>query len=82
MSEHAQDSLEERVRQVLIDEVLPLLQLDDAGIELLGVEGGVVRVRFGGACGCCPGTIPALLFGLEAELRQRVRGVDYLEAVP
>jgi Fe-S cluster biogenesis protein NfuA len=73
-------ALEQRVRQVLAEEVAPLLELDGGAVEVLGVEDGVVRVRLAGVCGGCPGTIQAMLFSLEEELRRRVPGVEYVEA--
>jgi Fe-S cluster biogenesis protein NfuA len=81
MSAEREADLEERVARVVAEEVLPLLQMDGADVEVLAVEGGVVRVRLLGACGSCPGTAHAVLMGIEDELRRRVPGVDYLEAV-
>jgi Fe-S cluster biogenesis protein NfuA len=74
--------MKEKVEKVLAEEVLPLLGMDGAGVEVVAVEGGVVRVRFVGACGGCPGSVQAVVFGIEEELRKRVPGVEYLEAVP
>jgi Fe-S cluster biogenesis protein NfuA len=74
--------LKERVAKVLAEEVAPLLQLDGGGVEVLDVTDGVVRVRLVGACGGCPGTVYAVLMGLEEELRRRVPEVEYLEAAP
>jgi Fe-S cluster biogenesis protein NfuA len=75
------EAMAERVRRVLADEVAPLLQMEGGDVEVLGVEGGVVRVRLGGAA-CCPGTTYAVIMELEQELRRRVPGVEYLEAAP
>jgi Fe-S cluster biogenesis protein NfuA len=74
--------LRQRVQQVVNEEVLPLLQMDGGGIEVLSVEAGVVQVRLAGTCSGCPGTIQAVVMGIEEELRRRVPGVEYLEAVP
>jgi Fe-S cluster biogenesis protein NfuA len=74
--------LKERVEQVLSAELGPDLDLDGSAIEVLGVEGGVVQVRLGGACSGCPSTITTLIMGLEEELRQRIPEIEYLEAVP
>jgi len=76
------DDLKQRVTRVLIDEVGPALELDGAGIEVLGVSGGVVQVRLGGVCTGCPSTIMAVMMGLEQELCRRIPAVEYLEAVP
>jgi Fe-S cluster biogenesis protein NfuA len=77
-----QDSLLSTVRRVVATEVLPLLQMDGGGVEVLGIDDGVVRVRLLGTCSGCPATIQAVILGVEEELRKRVPGVEYLEAVP
>jgi Fe-S cluster biogenesis protein NfuA len=74
--------LKEQVARVIAEEVLPLLQMDGGGVEVLGVEQGVVQVRLSGTCGSCPSTVRAVLMGIEDELRRRVPEVEYLEAVP
>jgi Fe-S cluster biogenesis protein NfuA len=74
--------LRQQVERVVAEEVLPLLQMDGGGVEVLGVEDGVVRVRLHGTCSGCPSTIQAVIMGVEEELRRRVPGVEYLEAVP
>jgi Fe-S cluster biogenesis protein NfuA len=73
--------LRSRVERVVRDEVAPLLQMDGATIEIVSVEDGVVQVRLGGACGCCPGSVYAVVMGIEEELRRRVPEVEYLEVV-
>ncbi len=75
-------TLREQVQRVISEEILPLLQMDGGGVEVLGVEEGVVRVRLLGTCSGCPGTVQAVVLGVEDELRRRVDGVEYLEAVP
>ncbi len=75
------ESLAARVRQVLVEEVAPLLALERGDVEVLGVEAGVVRVRLSGAA-CCPGTAYAVLLELEEHLRRRVPGIEYLETAP
>jgi Fe-S cluster biogenesis protein NfuA len=71
-----------RVARVLAEEVAPLLEMDGAAVEVVGVDDGVVRVRLTGACPVCPASVHAVLMGIEEELRRRVPGVEYLEAVP
>jgi Fe-S cluster biogenesis protein NfuA len=73
--------LKQRVARVVAEEIAPLLQMDDGSVEVVGVEDGVVQVRFNGACGCCPGSVQAVVMGIEDELRRRVPEVEYLEAV-
>lgn len=76
------DELKVQVSRVLAEEVAPALELDGTALEVLSVSGGVVELRLGPACSGCPATILPLIHGLEQELRRRVPGVRYLEAVP
>jgi Fe-S cluster biogenesis protein NfuA len=73
--------LKERVARVLAEEVAPALAMDGAGLEVVEVSDGVVRLRLSGACACCPGTVMAVITGIEQELRRRVPEVEYVEAV-
>lgn len=83
MTQSVEDAaLREEVERVLVLEVAPLLGMDGAGIEVVGISGGVVQVRLNGACSGCPGSIYSVIMGIEEELRRRVSGVEYLEAVP
>ncbi len=75
-------SAKEQVAKVLREEVLPLLAMEGGGAEVVDIQDGVIQVRLTGTCGSCPSTVRAVLMGLEEELRKRVPGVDYLEAVP
>ena len=77
-----ESDLKSRVDTVLKTQVAPALELDGAGIELLDVTDGIVRLRLNGACAGCPAAIMSLVFSLEQELRARVPEVKYLEAVP
>jgi Fe-S cluster biogenesis protein NfuA len=76
------DELKKQVQRVVAEELLPALQMDGAGVEVVGVEGGIVQVRLSGTCSSCPATLQAVIMGIENELRRRVPGVEYLEAVP
>jgi Fe-S cluster biogenesis protein NfuA len=78
----ADTGLKSRVEAVLKTEVAPVLDLDGAGLQVLDVSDGVVRLRLNGVCTGCPGTIMRLILGLEQELKSRVPEVEYLEAVP
>jgi len=71
----------EQVKKVL-DEIRPNLQADGGDIELVGVEGGVVKVRLKGSCAGCPMSQMTLTFGVEKVLKERIPGVVRVEAVP
>jgi Fe-S cluster biogenesis protein NfuA len=71
----------EKVKEVL-EEVRPNLQADGGDIELVGLEGGVVKVRLKGSCAGCPMSQMTLTFGVEKVLKERIPEVERVEAVP
>ncbi|MBN1337619.1 MAG: NifU family protein [Deltaproteobacteria bacterium] len=73
---------EEAVRQVLEETIRPALQSDGGDIELVGLEGGEVRVRLRGACQGCPSAEITLRMGVEAFLKEEFPGVTRVVAVP
>ncbi len=73
--------LKERVAQVLAREIAPALGMDGTHMEVLDVQGGIARIRLGGACGSCPSSIMAIVMGIEQELRWLIPEVECLEAV-
>ena len=75
-------SLRDRVAQVLADEIGPALAMDGTQIEIVAIEDGVARLRVGGVCGSCPGSIMAVVSGIEAELHKHIPEIAYIEAVP
>jgi Fe-S cluster biogenesis protein NfuA len=70
------------VARVLVEEVGPALAMDGAALELIDATNGVVRLRLNGVCSGCPGTIMAVINGIEQELHKRIPEIEYLEAVP
>ncbi len=75
-------SLHDRVAQALAREVGPALAMDGTRIEVVGIEDGVARLRLSGICGACPGSVMAVVHGIEEELRRHVPEIAYIEAVP
>ncbi len=73
--------LRQRVAKVIADVVAPLLGMDGAGVEVLAIDNGVVQVRLQGMGICCPGTVQAIILGIEEELRRQFPQVEYLEVV-
>lgn len=72
--------MREDVEKVL-GQIRPFLQADGGDVELVDVEGGVVRVRLTGACGGCPMAIVTLKNGIEARLKEAIPSVDRVESV-
>lgn len=64
-----------------LDEIRPGLRADGGDVELVAVDGGVVRVRLQGACAGCPMSQITLKNGIERYLKSQVPGVDRVEKV-
>lgn len=62
--------LEDRVRALLAERVLPGVHQDGGDIELVEVVDGVARVRMAGACSSCPSATLTLRHGVETTLRE------------
>jgi Fe-S cluster biogenesis protein NfuA len=67
--------------QAALDKIRPMLQRDGGDVELVDVEGGIVKVRLKGACKGCPMSQMTLKNGIEKHLKQEVPGVDSVESV-
>jgi Fe-S cluster biogenesis protein NfuA len=77
----APGDLKARVARALAEEVGPALGMGGTAVEVLEVTGGVARLRLGGVCGGCPGSVMAVVFGIEQELRRSVPEVEYVEVI-
>ncbi len=67
--------------EMVLEKVRPALQADGGDVELVDVEGGVVKVRLTGACGGCPMASITLKNGIEALLKKEIPSVDRVESV-
>ncbi len=72
--------MEEKIKNAL-EEIGRMLAMDGGGVELVEVEGNVVRVRLTGACGGCPMAQMTLQGVVEARLKEMVPEVERVEAV-
>lgn len=72
--------MEEKVRKV-IEEIRPMLQMDGGDIELVAIEGTVVKVRLKGACHGCPHAAMTMKQGVEARVIEAVPEVTEVVAV-
>jgi len=71
--------LETRVVQAL-KEVRPYLQSHGGNVELLGVEGGVARVRLQGSCDGCPSSTVTLKLAIEEAIMKAAPDLEGIEA--
>ncbi len=78
-SNFEETSIEQRIRQVISDDVRPYIEMDGGGIEFVRFEDGVVYVRLSGACEGCPSSIITLKRGVEQSLCERIEEVTSVE---
>ncbi len=67
--------------QNVLNRIRPALQADGGDVELVDVEGGVVKVKLTGACGGCPMASMTLKMGIEQILKREIPEVKEVVAV-
>ena len=72
--------MKEQIESVL-EAIRPALMADGGNVELVGVDGGTVKVRLQGACGTCPSSTYTLKLGIERMIKEQVPGVEEVVAV-
>ena len=65
----------ENVERVL-DELRPYLMADGGNVEVVEIDGPIVKVRLQGACGSCPSSTMTLKMGIERKLRESIPEVS------
>ncbi|MFO8112032.1 MAG: NifU family protein [Desulfosalsimonadaceae bacterium] len=73
--------MEKEQVQSVIDKIRPSLQADGGDVELVEIDGGVVKVRLQGACAGCPMSQMTLKNGIERILKQELPDVTSVESV-
>ena len=71
--------IEARVRTAL-EEVRPYLDSHGGNVELVAVEGGVVRLRMEGSCSGCPSSAVTLKLAIEDAIRKHAPDVGEIQA--
>ncbi len=67
--------------ETILDELRPYLLADGGNVELVEVEGPVVKLRLQGACGSCPSSAMTLRMGIERRLREAIPDIGEVEQV-
>jgi Fe-S cluster biogenesis protein NfuA len=65
----------------VLDELRPYLISDGGNVELVDIDGPVVRLRLQGACGSCPSSTMTLRMGIERRLREFIPEIAEVEQV-
>jgi Fe-S cluster biogenesis protein NfuA len=67
--------------EAVLDELRPYLMADGGNVELVELEGPVVKLRLQGACGSCPSSAMTLKMGIERKLRETIPEISEVEQV-
>lgn len=62
----------QRINDILDQRVRPALAGDGGGLEVIGLEGLTLKIRYQGACGSCPSAIRGTLVAIENLLKREV----------
>lgn len=72
--------MRDRVEKAL-EKIRPMLQRDGGSVELVDLDGSIVKVRLTGACHGCPMSQMTLKAGIEKIIKQEVPEVSEVVAV-
>jgi Fe-S cluster biogenesis protein NfuA len=67
--------------ETVLDEMRPYLMADGGNVELVEIEGPIVKLRLQGACGSCPSSAMTLRMGIERRLREFIPEIAEVEQV-
>ncbi len=65
----------------VLDELRPYLMSDGGNVELVDIDGPIVKLRLQGACGSCPSSTMTLRMGIERKLRESIPEIAEVEQV-
>lgn len=65
--------------ETVLDEMRPYLMADGGNVELVEIDGPIVKLRLQGACGSCPSSTMTLKMGIERRLREIIPEIDEVE---
>ena len=63
--------MEQKIRQKL-EELRPMLQADGGDLEIVSIEGSIVKLMLKGACGGCPHATMTIKQGIERILKTEI----------
>jgi Fe-S cluster biogenesis protein NfuA len=67
--------------ETVLDEMRPYLMADGGNVELVDIDGPIVKLRLQGACGACPSSTMTLRMGIERRLREFIPEIAEVEQV-
>ncbi|MFY7803288.1 MAG: NifU family protein [Limnoraphis robusta] len=67
--------------ETVLDELRPYLMADGGNVEVVELDGPIVRLRLQGACGSCPSSTMTLKMGIERRLREKIPEISEVVSV-
>ncbi|TAD78709.1 MAG: NifU family protein [Oscillatoriales cyanobacterium] len=67
--------------EATLDELRPYLLADGGNVELVEIDGPVVKLRLQGACSSCPSSAMTLRMGIERRLKEVIPEIATIEQV-
>jgi Fe-S cluster biogenesis protein NfuA len=61
----------EQIEKVIKEEIRPALNSDGGDLQIVSLEGKVLKIKYQGACGCCPHAAMGTLRFIERTLREK-----------
>ena len=62
----------EQINKIIEEDIRPALQGDGGDLEVLGLEEKTLKIKYKGACGCCPHAASGTLSFIEKTLQEKV----------
>ncbi|MCZ2201887.1 NifU family protein [Cylindrospermopsis raciborskii] len=67
--------------ETVLDEMRPYLKSDGGNVEVVELDGPIVKLRLQGACGSCPSSTMTLRMGIERRLKEMIPEIGEVEQV-
>lgn len=68
--------IEQKIREILDNEIRPAVAMDGGDITFYGYENGIVTLHLQGSCSSCPSSIMTLKMGVENRLKSMIPEVQ------
>lgn len=72
VSKEEETELLKKINDILDMRVRPALAGDGGGLQVMGLDGYILKIRYQGACGSCPSSIRGTLVAIENLLRREM----------
>ncbi|BAZ88808.1 nitrogen-fixing NifU-like protein [Raphidiopsis curvata NIES-932] len=67
--------------ETVLNEMRPYLISDGGNVEVVELDGPIVKLRLQGACGSCPSSTMTLRMGIERRLKEMIPEIGEVEQV-